>query len=134
MDTALLGKPCSTNAWEDFGHGRIEKRTCRAYDDLGHIEKPSKWGGLNTIFVVDSFVENKSSGKISSEQRLYISSLPSNAAQLSIKTREHWSIENNLHWSYFSWVSISHQKNSVIKGLNSELHIDWSFQKYLTFG
>lgn len=99
LDTVLLEKPCTTDVWQDFGHGRIEKRTCRAYDNLGYIEKTSRWVGLNTIFVIDSLVENKSSGKTSSEQRLYISSLPANAAQLNIKTREHWSIENNLHWS-----------------------------------
>ena len=97
LDTAQLEKPCSIDIWDDFGHGRIEKRMCRAYSNLGHIEKATKWSGLKTIFVIDSLVEYKYSGKISSEQRLYLSSLPAGAKQLNIKTREHWSIENNLH-------------------------------------
>ena len=41
----------------------------------------------------------KSSGKTRTEQRFYISSLSARAETLNRKTREHWSIENNLHWS-----------------------------------
>ena len=99
LDTIMLGKPCSVDIWDDFGHGRIEKRACYAYSDLGHVENPTKWAGLKTLFVIDSLTEDKCSGKVSSEQRLYISSLPAVAADLNRKTRQHWSVENNLHWS-----------------------------------
>lgn len=99
LDTVLLEKPCSKDVWDDFGHGRIEKRTCHAYSELGHIENLEKWRGLKTIFVINSEVYEKCSGKVSSEQRLYISSLPAIANNLNKKTREHWSVENNLHWS-----------------------------------
>lgn len=98
-DTISLEKPCSIDISEDFGHGRIEKRTCRAYSELSHIENAEKWTGLKTVFVIDSQVFEKSSGKTRTEQRFYISSLSARAETLNRKTREHWSIENNLHWS-----------------------------------
>ncbi|GAB1451011.1 ISAs1-like element ISEc26 family transposase [Draconibacterium sp.] len=98
-DTVLLEKHCSIDISEDFGHGRIEQRTCRAYSCLGHIEDPWKWAGLQTIFVIDTHVYEKATGKTSTEQRFYISSLPPKAQVLNTKTREHWSIENKLHWS-----------------------------------
>lgn len=99
LDTIKLEKPDSIDMWDDFGHGRIEKRTCRAYSNLSHIEVPEKWAGLKTLFVIDSLVEKKCGGEISSDQRFYISSLEADAKLLNIKTRDHWSIENNLHWS-----------------------------------
>jgi predicted transposase YbfD/YdcC len=37
-------------------------------------------------------------GKITKEQRLYISSLPADARQLNQAARLHWGVENQLHW------------------------------------
>jgi predicted transposase YbfD/YdcC len=98
-DTLKLEKPTSTHKWEDVGHGRIEVRTCRAFSDLSHIEGAENWAGLATIFVIDSGVYDKSSGKTTTETRKYISSHPAIAGLLNEKTRDHWAIENNLHWS-----------------------------------
>ncbi len=53
-DTILLENPQSTHIWDDFGHGRIQKRTCRAFQELSHIENPEKWKGLSTLFVIDT--------------------------------------------------------------------------------
>jgi predicted transposase YbfD/YdcC len=41
----------------------------------------------------------KKTGKITREARYYISSLRGDAAQFNAKIRQHWAIENNLHWS-----------------------------------
>jgi predicted transposase YbfD/YdcC len=98
-DTVKLGTPSSIDVTEDFGHGRIEKRTCRAYSNLVLLENSEKWTKLKSVFVIDSHVYEKSSGKFRQEQRLYISSLPAEARILNRRTRDHWSIENNLHWS-----------------------------------
>lgn len=98
-DTVRLGTPSSIDVTEDFGHGRIEKRRCRAYSSLEHLENSEKWTKLKSVFVIDSDVYEKSTGKFRQEQRLYISSLPAEASILNKKTRDHWSIENCLHWS-----------------------------------
>jgi len=36
--------------------------------------------------------------KTTLEYRLYISSLPANAARLNHAVRQHWRVENSLHW------------------------------------
>jgi predicted transposase YbfD/YdcC len=82
----------------DFGHGRIEKRTCSVIDDLSMIDQQDKWKGLQCIIKIDAERFIKSSGETQQETRYYISSLKANATQLNEKIRDHWKIENSLHW------------------------------------
>ena len=42
--------------------------------------------------------ERRLADKTSVEVRYFLSSLPSNAAQLLAAVRRHWTIENQLHW------------------------------------
>ncbi len=98
QDTVRLERPDSTNVMEDCGNGRIETRTCKAYGNLSHIGAPDKWAGLSTIFIIESHVYEKATGKEKTEQRGYITSLPATAGILNLKTRRHWGIENSLHW------------------------------------
>ncbi len=42
--------------------------------------------------------ERRCNGQITTENRFFISSLPSQAALLMNAVRTHWSIENSLHW------------------------------------
>lgn len=98
-DTVLLEKPISTYTDEDCGHGRVERRTCSAYDKLEHVEDVEKWAGLRSVFKVETEVYEKVSGKTTNECRFYITSLPADAALLNQRVRKHWAIENNLHWT-----------------------------------
>jgi predicted transposase YbfD/YdcC len=98
-DTVLFEKPETSSVQEDFGHGRIESRTCYAYSELGHIEGYEKWGGLKSIVKIETETYEKVSGKTTKEQRYYISSLPPDAKVLNSNIRKHWSVENNLHWT-----------------------------------
>lgn len=98
-DTLKLEKPCSVHKWEDVGHGRIETRTCKAFSNLSHFEKAEDWSGLKTFFVIESEVYKKSSGETTTETRSYISSHIADAKLLNVKTRDHWAVENNLHWT-----------------------------------
>jgi len=98
-DTVLLEKPETLHTGEDFGHGRIETRTCYAYGELGHIEGYEKWEGLKSIVKIETQTYEKVSGKMAKEQRYYISSLPPDAEVLNSKIRKHWTVENNLHWT-----------------------------------
>lgn len=43
----------------DKGHGRFEKRTCYAIDDLDWLKEEHKWPGLKSIVAVHSRVEQK---------------------------------------------------------------------------
>lgn len=81
----------------EFGHGRIETRTYRIYDGLGHIADKQKWGGNMTIIEYDSHTVKKSTGVSTTEKRLYVSSLPTSNPLLGAFVRNHWSIES-MHW------------------------------------
>ena len=61
-------------------HGRIETREYRAYDGHGIIADRDRWGGNLTVVEFLSETVRKSTGDRTSERRLYVSSLPPNAA------------------------------------------------------
>lgn len=97
-DTVLLERPISTSVIENCGHGRVEKRTCKVYDNLTHLETLDKWLNLKSFVEVESEIFHKSTGKTTKEKRLYISNLESSAKIFNQTVRKHWAIENQLHW------------------------------------
>lgn len=83
----------------DAGHGRIEQRTCRVSEDLSWVQNAEEWAGLTGIARIEAVRENLSTGKVSTEFRYYILSTPEPSAQrLNSTIRNHWGIENSLHW------------------------------------
>ena len=91
---------CDYHKTIDKGHGRIEIRECWATAHPEYLEalyKPEQWAGLQTAVMVRA--ERRLGEKTETETRYYISSLPGNAEQLSASVRDHWHIENRLHWT-----------------------------------
>ena len=82
----------------DFGHGRIEQRRCSVIADLSLIEKASEWASLQGIVRIQSERFHKATGKTEREIRYYITSLEADAERLNRAIRQHWGIENKLHW------------------------------------
>jgi len=83
----------------DAGHGRIEQRTCRVSEELSWVQGAGDWEGLTAVARIESQREQLSSGKSSSEFRYYILSVPDcSAERLNSIIRNHWGIENSLHW------------------------------------
>lgn len=80
-----------------LSHGRIVTRMCRIYRGEGIITDKEKWNGNLTVIEILTDTIKKSDGQLTSEQRLYITSLDANAKELNEITRKHWSIEV-LHW------------------------------------
>ncbi len=80
-------------------HGRIEKRTCRVITDMDWISKQSGWKKLQSIICIQTERTILQTGEIQSEQRFYIASLLSSPIHFNQIIRQHWSIENKLHWS-----------------------------------
>ena len=82
----------------ESGHHRIEKRQVWAVgvDQMGSLYKQAQWVGLQTIVKVTRTRQlwNKST----QETMFYLTSLPPQAAQVGRAIRQHWSIENQLHW------------------------------------
>ncbi len=81
---------------EERNRGRSEKRTCYVSTDLSKIRDKGLWKGLKAIGVVLS--ERVVNGKVEKEERYYISSRILSADQLLQCVRDHWKIENQLHW------------------------------------
>ncbi|TCN76283.1 ISAs1 family transposase [Shewanella fodinae] len=78
------------------GHGRKERR--RVMQIAGHLlpELSEKWPHIKTLIEVAS--ERTVGAKTACSSHWYASSLPVNAAELADIIREHWAIENQLHW------------------------------------
>jgi len=77
-------------------HGRIETRTCSIITAVDMLDRPQQWDGLQTLVCVKS---TREIGSQKTEQtRYYISSLKASAGQFNQIIRNHWAIENELHW------------------------------------
>jgi predicted transposase YbfD/YdcC len=80
----------------DKGHGRLEKRRYWVTEDLCTLSRTELWKGLRSIGMVER--EYEENGKRAIEQRYFICSIPADAGLLAKAVREHWGIENSLHW------------------------------------
>ena len=81
------------------GHGRIETREVWVSDEVKWLGEDllSLWPQLNSIAVVQS--RREVAGKASIERRYFISSRRGiDAAAMASAIREHWGVENRLHW------------------------------------
>ncbi|WP_039778929.1 ISAs1 family transposase [Acaryochloris sp. CCMEE 5410] len=82
----------------EAGHHRREKRQVWAVSlqKMGPLYKQAQWKGLQSIVKVarTRHLWNKTTYEV----MFYISSLPPIAQQLGKAIRQHWSIENQLHW------------------------------------
>ena len=83
----------------DCGHGRVEQRRCSVITDLSLVEKAAEWASLQGLVRIESERYHKVSRKIEREIRYYITSLKPDAERLNGSSRQHWSIENKLHWA-----------------------------------
>lgn len=80
----------------DGDHGRIETRAVTVMHDIDWLRRRHNWPGLAALAMVDSVRET--AGKVEQERRFYITSSPLQADKLAPAIRDHWSVENSLHW------------------------------------
>jgi predicted transposase YbfD/YdcC len=80
----------------DGEHGRIETRQYFTTSDIDWLPGKHLWAGINTICMV--IRQRDVNGKVSTEKAYFISSLENNAPAIAKAIREHWGIENDLHW------------------------------------
>ena len=81
----------------DKGHGRIEERKCEVITDLEFLDGKENWRELSSIIKITS--TRIIGQKTSTETRLYISSLTSSAKDFNSYIRQHWGVENSLHYT-----------------------------------
>lgn len=80
---------------DENGHGRKETRDYYMVTDIDWLKKKNEWKDLNSLGLVIS--KRTQDNKTSIEKRFYISSLK-NIEDFSRSVRDHWGIENKLHW------------------------------------
>jgi predicted transposase YbfD/YdcC len=82
------------------GHGRIETRVTLLSRDLSGIRDLANWRDLAGLGAVLRERQDVISGKTSKEVSYFIlSGKTMTAAELGKLVRDHWGIENGLHWS-----------------------------------
>jgi predicted transposase YbfD/YdcC len=80
----------------EAGHGRIETRRCWCSDDIVGVAPSDDWPGLKTVVCVERI--RRIGSETTRKRHYYISSLPADAKTLLRCSRNHWGVENQLHW------------------------------------
>jgi len=91
-------KHCLLDAFDD-SHGRCVRRRFFGYD-ITTLSETKDWSGAKTVVAVEtiSSKDNDPNHKVSAEWRYYLSSHECNDQRLPNYVRNHWGIENKLHW------------------------------------
>jgi predicted transposase YbfD/YdcC len=81
--------------------GKLPPKTSRKYwafplSQLPPLHESSQWSGFQTIIAVERLRHLRT--KTTHEIQFYLSSLSSNSSQIPRAIRQHWGIENSLHW------------------------------------
>ena len=93
----LEAKETETYTTSEKGHGREETRHCMVANANEIGDLAFEWNSLKTLGYVVSFRAEK--GEPSTVMmKFYISPAELDAKSLLTAAREHWSVENNLHW------------------------------------
>lgn len=96
-------KDCAAGSWAthqttDADHGRIETRCHWITSDIGWLrQRHPAWPDLTSIAMIEAVREEP--GKPATRQtRFYIASIAPDAVEFARAARQHWGIENGLHW------------------------------------
>jgi predicted transposase YbfD/YdcC len=89
-------RPCF-DAFDD-GHGRLVRRRVFASTDLAPFAALAAWPGLATVVAVETIRGIPGRGKVKAEIRHYLSSARLPPERLAAAIRNHWGVENGLHW------------------------------------
>jgi predicted transposase YbfD/YdcC len=97
----LLVGPCEPGTetcarTKEMNRGRVEGRTCHISTDLSKIRGKQLWKGLKAIGVI--VTDRVVNGEHELETRYFISSRVLSASKLLQSVRDHWKVENQLHW------------------------------------
>ena len=83
----------------DDSHGRTVRRRVWTITDLTALPELAKWPGLQSVIAVETIRMAHQHAPVTSDYRFYISSLARSATAFVAMIRQHWDIENKLHWS-----------------------------------
>ena len=97
---AAKGRQIRTFRETDYGHGRTETRSVKLLllpeNDPDWQHRQAEWKGLRSLVQVERI--RRVGERESREVHYYISSLVAPAKKVAQAVRDHWQIENGLHW------------------------------------
>jgi predicted transposase YbfD/YdcC len=99
LNDRLESENISYHITKSYGHGRLEKRKyyiVNEADLIAHINDRKKWKNLKSVGMVENTREID--GKKSVQRKYYILDIDVTAERFAEITRNHWQIENGLHW------------------------------------
>jgi predicted transposase YbfD/YdcC len=96
FEANFTGLEHDTYTTRERGHGREEYRCYTVLHHTGGLRQREDWTGLTTIGLCVS--ERTIQGKTASEVRYFIGSRKASAKTYGTALRNHWRIENSLHW------------------------------------
>jgi predicted transposase YbfD/YdcC len=88
--------PVSRHEECERGHGRTEQRHYYQISVPADFPQREKWSGLKTFGL--AIRRCIADGQETVDHRYYINSLPRHGRRFARCVRDHWSIENSLHW------------------------------------
>jgi predicted transposase YbfD/YdcC len=83
----------------DNTHGRRVRRRVWVMTDLEALPALEKWPGLQAVIAVETIRMAHKQAPVTSDYRFYLASLGRSATAFVTMIRQHWDIENKLHWS-----------------------------------
>jgi predicted transposase YbfD/YdcC len=96
LDGDLPAEMVSRHTTTEDGHGRLEERSYVVVHNLQGIRDCALWSELKAVGMCYS--ERTIEGVTSTEVRYFIGSRRMSAKRYGAALRNHWGIENNLHW------------------------------------
>lgn len=91
-------QPSSSHQQIEKGHGRIEQRQCEVIDDPALLKVLTAWKDLRSVVRIKSTRQPSRGGEATEEIRFYISSATAQAERFGSWIRQHWGVENQVHW------------------------------------
>ena len=83
----------------DTTHGQRVRRRVWVMTDLGALPALEQWPGLQAALAVETMRMAHKQAPVTSDYRFYLSSVVRSATAFVAMIRQHWDIENKLHWS-----------------------------------
>lgn len=85
----------------ELKHGRLVRRCCDVLYDVDGLPEIDQWSGVKAVVLLHSEQVrgiNTRRPRQQAGQRLFLCSVAWPAAELAQRVRQHWHIENQLHW------------------------------------
>jgi predicted transposase YbfD/YdcC len=92
------------------GHGRLEIRRCWVLGAVESLACRGQWSALRSVALCERESENLVSGKMEKGRRFFLTSLAPDAALIARCVRNHWQVENALHWRLDMLFREDHQR------------------------